>query len=71
MSNPLNCGGGLLPLGGDTKCPPDGSGELTKEKIFNKIRDILLIFYLVVVIGVDFSETNPASFLAETKKKSI
>jgi hypothetical protein len=42
---------------------------LTKEKFFNKIRDILLIFYLVVVVGVDFSEINPASFLAETKKR--
>ena len=51
-------------------CPPDGSGELTKDKIFNKITDILLIF-LLVVVGVDFSEINPASFLAETKKRVL
>ena len=51
-------------------CPPDGSGGLTKEKIFNKITDILLIF-LLVVVGVDFSEINPASFLAETKKRVL
>ena len=50
-------------------CPPDGSGGLTKEKIFNKITDILLIFYLVVVIGVDFSETNPAFFFQQKQKK--
>ena len=46
--------GGLLPLGVTRMCPPDGSGGLTKEKIFNKITDILLIFLLVVVVGVDF-----------------
>ena len=47
----------------------DGSGGLTKEKIFNKITDILLIFYLVVVIGVDFSEMNPAFFFQQKQKK--
>jgi hypothetical protein len=62
--------GGLLPLGVTRMCPPDGSGELTKGKKFNKITDILLIFLLVVVIGVDFTAINPAfSFLADTKKR--
>ena len=51
-------------------CPPDGSEELTKDKIFNKITDILLIFLLVVVHGGDFSVINPAFFfLADTKKR--
>ena len=59
----------MLPLGVTRKCPPDGSGGLTKEKIFNKIRDILLIFYLVVVAGVDFSEINPAFFFSRHKKR--
>ena len=61
--------GGIAPVRCDTKCVHlTGVGGLTKEKIFNKITDILLIF-LLVVVGVDFSEINPASFLAETKKR--
>ena len=43
---------------------------MTKGKIFNKITDILLIF-LLVVAGVDFSEINPAFFFSRNKKKSI
>ena len=50
-------------------CPPDGSGELTKDKIFNKITDILLIFLLVVVHGGDFSVINPAFFFSSNKKR--
>jgi hypothetical protein len=52
-------------------CPPDGSGGLTKGKKFNKITDILLIFLLVVVIGVDFTAINPAFFFSRNKKKSV
>ena len=63
--------GGLLPLGVTRMCPPDGSGELTKDKIFNKITDILLIFLLVVVHGGDFSVINPAFFFSSNKKKSV
>ena len=47
--------GGIAPVRCDTKCVhlTEVVG-LTKEKNFNKITDILLIFLLVVVVGVDF-----------------
>ena len=63
--------GGIAPVRCDTKCVHlTGVGGLTKGKIFNKITDILLIF-LLVVVGVDFSEINPAFFFSRNKKKSV
>ena len=62
---------GFAPVRFDTKCVLLwGVGGLTKGKIFNKITDILLIF-LLVVVGVDFSEINPAFFFSRHKKKSV
>jgi hypothetical protein len=46
-------------------------GRLTKEKIFNKITDILLIFYLVVVVGFDFPKQILLSFFRRKKKKIV
>ena len=64
--------GGIAPVRCDTKCVHlTGVGGLTKEKKFNKITDILLIFLLVVVHGGDFSVINPAFFFSSNKKKSI
>ena len=62
--------GGIAPVRCDTKCVHlTGVRRLTKSKKFNKITDILLIFLLVVVIGVDFSAINPAFFFQQTQKK--
>ena len=61
----------LPPLGVTHLCVHlTGVRRLTKSKKFNKITDILLIF-LLVVVGVDFSEINPAFFFSSNKKKSI